>query len=75
MVGKCLQQEIEEILGCEDDGGDCEDMSWVETKGNANAAEKMVNVEKGIEIRMGKDTSYVPLLGVRIWEKLILEKE
>ena len=50
---------IEELLGCEDDETDCEDMIWVETKGSSNAAEKNGNVEKGIEIGIGKDTIFV----------------
>ena len=59
---------MEELPGCVDDEGDCEDMSWVETEGSSNAAEKMCNVENGITIEIDKGTTYVPLLGVRIWD-------
>ena len=59
---------IEELPRYEDDGGDCQDNTWVETQGSSNATKKMCNVERGIEIRMGKEITYVTLIGVRIWE-------
>ena len=57
---------IEELIGCENDEGDYEDVNWVETTGSSKAAEKIGKVEKGMEIEIGKDTEDVPLLGVRI---------
>ena len=59
---------IEELPGYENDEGDCKDVTWVETEGGSNAAEKIGKVEKEIAIGIGKDTTNVALLEVRIWE-------
>ena len=56
----------EELLGCENDKGDCEDSTWVVMECNSKDDEKMGKVEKGIKMGMGKDTTDVPLLEVII---------
>ena len=43
--------------------------------GNSNVAEKMGKVDKRVEIGIGNDTACVPLVEVRIWERLISKKE
>ena len=34
---------IDELLGYEDDEGDCKDVTWVELEGISNPAEKFIN--------------------------------
>ena len=46
MVGSGKVVEIKVSLGCEDNGGDCDDVTWVGTKGSSNANEKWKKWEK-----------------------------
>ena len=61
---------MEELSGCENDEWDCNDVNWVEVAENPNGFEKLGKVEKGVTIGICKDIAGVPLVEVRIWERL-----